>query len=143
MSQLYEAWFDGSSLYDKKESSIGGYVSLDGEIISTLSKPIDYTVCSSTLEYIALIEIMHHLNSLDIRQVIIRGDSKWVIEKVVGKRNKRVTLKDNPELLKLHVECLYLLNSFDYSSLIWIPREENTIAHELCSAYKEVTANAV
>jgi hypothetical protein len=66
-----------------------------------------------------------------------------VIDKIAGKRSKHVSFKMNPELRELHGECLYLLRSFTYSSLIWVPREENALADDLCSAYKEVASSGV
>lgn len=134
MSDFYEAWFDGSSKSDLQLSGIGGLIKQNDKLIFEYSKEVPYTDCIYMLEYQALHQVMKELLSMGAKNVIIKGDSKWVIERIIRTDKKsRFKLQDYPGLLEIHQQCVSLFDEFRYCSIIWIPRELNEEAHLLCN----------
>lgn len=130
---IYEAWFDGSSKYHLNLSGIGGFIQVDNEVIYEYSEPITFTEDIYELEYRALIGIVNVLHDIGAKNVIIRGDARYVINKVTGRGNKKFRLENESLLKELHFTVQKLLQEFKYHSVIWIPRELNERAHELCN----------
>jgi ribonuclease HI len=128
---IYEAWFDGSSKAYNQLSGVGGLIkSPTGKIITEYSTRIPYVECAFRLEYTAIIHLAKALEEVDVKNVFIYGDSKWVIERIQKRTLKKLKLHE-ADLRSLHGEAMASLDSLIYYRIQWIPRELNTKAHEL------------
>jgi|25BtaG_2_1085352.scaffolds.fasta_scaffold06575_2 ribonuclease HI len=128
---MIEAWFDGVC-EPKNPGGHGAY----GVYIR--SKHIDWkegvyvgygeTISNNVAEYSGFIDILRRLknNFLTKEKIIIRGDSKLVIEQMSGcwKIKKGI-------YVPLAYEAQKLLRKFRKTTLEWIPRDENEVCDKL------------
>jgi ribonuclease HI len=130
---FYEAEFDGSSKPDIQFSSVGGVIyNPAGDIICEYGREVPFTNNIYELEYLALIEIMKELHRLNVKNVIISGDSKWVIYKVYLGSSRLKLHEEN--LKRVHEKARNLFRDFDYCRLKWVSRDLNCYAHNLCNS---------
>jgi ribonuclease HI len=83
-------------------------------------------------EYTGLIKSLEWIQAnSNERELEILGDSQLVIRQLTGKYKVRA-----PRIVPLYEKACTLLEGFDWTAK-WIPREENTVADELClKAYR-------
>ena len=118
----WKAWFDGSALPNPGRIGVGG-VLIDPEgheqIVSCGMGHGD----NSVAEYRALIAVLELARKAEVKNLIIYGDSKVVIDDMSGVTPIRIVL--------LHVfrdQARKLLEGFESYTLVWIPRTQNTRA---------------
>lgn len=84
-------------------------------------------ITSNVCEYKGLIAGLKCADSLDIRHLLVKGDSRLVIEQVFG------TWRINaPHLRILATEARSLLNN-KWTEGKWIPRDQNVFADDLAN----------
>ena len=125
-------FFDGGSRGNPGPAAIGAVV-----IDTTLAPPMAIAEVSEAIgvttnnvaEYRALIAGLEAARALGARSVSVRGDSKLVIEQVVGRwKVKQAHLKP------LHARACELLSEFERVDLEHVRRERNTDADALVNA---------
>ena len=122
---MYEANFDGSSRGNPGPSQIGFAITKNGEEVYSRSQPIpDGT--NNVAEYQALISLAEVLVGMDVDEVIIRGDSKLVINQVNGLWKIK-----KPHLKPLAEAALNYLNQIPKWTLEWVKRDDNEAANSL------------
>lgn len=95
---------------------------------------------NNVAEFMALIEGLKAVNTVKATSLICRGDSKLVVQTVMGKwRCKK------PHLQKLCMEAKRLLTeAADVALVEWMPREQNTAADALSrQAHREHTGRVL
>lgn len=125
-------FFDGGSRGNPGPAAIGAVV-----VDTTLAPPMAIADVSETIgvttnnvaEYRALIAGLEAARALGARSVSVRGDSKLVIEQVLGRWKVK-----QPHLKPLHSRACELLRGFDRVDLEHIRRERNTDADALVNA---------
>jgi ribonuclease HI len=120
--------FDGSSKGNPGPSHIG-YVIFSDETekneITRYSKSIEDGT-NNEAEYKALLLLTQRIWKLGIEKIIIKGDSKLIINHVNGQ------WKCKAEHLKsLLSQVKRMLNNIPNWKLVWEPREKNAIANRL------------
>jgi ribonuclease HI len=124
----WHAWFDGSAYPNPGKIGIGGVLeSPDGERteISALGGHGD----SCKAEYLALIAVLEAAVSREPRKLVIHGDSRVVIDDVLGGEARSA-----PVLLSYALQARELIQSierFGNVELKWIPRARNGAADGL------------
>jgi ribonuclease HI len=122
---LWRAWFDGSALPNPGKIGIGGVlIGPEGQemVISCPMGHGDNTVA----EYRALIALLQLARTTDVKNLIIYGDSKVVIDDISGETPIRIA--------SIHVmrdQSRALLAGFLAYDLVWISRTRNTRADSL------------
>jgi ribonuclease HI len=124
--------FDGGSRGNPGPAAIGALVvdaSVDPpDVLATVSETIGVTT-SNVAEYRAVIAGLRAASALGARSVVVRGDSKLVIEQLAGRWRVR-----QPHLQPLHAEARALLVGFERAELEHVRRERNTDADALVNA---------
>ncbi|KKL83781.1 hypothetical protein LCGC14_1971270 [marine sediment metagenome] len=120
-------FFDGSiSDNPGGDAGYGILITHNGKTVATEHGPSPKAATNNEAEYAALIEALHMAHRLKLRDLIIRGDSKLVINQM-GNRWK---IKE-PRLRQLWLTAKHLLDRFDSTELEWCPRDDNWLADDL------------
>jgi ribonuclease HI len=98
-----------------------------GRAVASLGRGIG-PATNNVAEYRAAIEGLRLAADRGARRVLLRSDSRLLIEQLAG----RFRVK-NPTLIKLHTEARRLMKLFDRVDLEHVPREMNTEADELAN----------
>ncbi len=133
------AYFDGccEPVNPGGIASFGAVVFLDEKRIWECSKIFfpekgkEKETSNNVAEYCGFISILEYLieNKLNNNLIAIYGDSKLVIEQMQGNWRMR-----QGYYIPFALKAKKLLKNFKETSLIWIPRDENSIADELSKA---------
>jgi len=120
--------FDGGSRGNPGICGCGFVIYMNNNIIAE-----DYCVVSENntnnyAEYMALILGLIKANELGITNLLIKGDSKLVINQVTGKFKVK---SDN--LINLYIEAKKLLINFNYVAFEHIKRNLNKVADKLAN----------
>jgi ribonuclease HI len=121
----WQAWFDGACHPNPGKMSIG--VSLRSPLGA--STEISQTVGwgdSSEAEYRALIALLQAATSAQVRNMVIYGDSRVVLDDVQGS-----DLQGSKILRPLRVQAQQLMAGIPDLAMRWIPRARNTVADAL------------
>ena len=124
----YTLMFDGGSRGNPGICGCGFVIYMNNNIIAE-----DYCVVSENntnnyAEYMALILGLIKANELGITNLLIKGDSKLVINQVTGKFKVK---SDN--LINLYIEAKKLLINFNYVAFEHIKRNLNKVADKLAN----------
>jgi ribonuclease H / adenosylcobalamin/alpha-ribazole phosphatase len=128
----YVCYFDGCC----EPINPGGTMGLGIYIIEGFNEYKDSEVIqakeentNNVAEYLALIKLLKILKNKNGCKIEIYGDSKLVVMQMLGKwKIKKGSYKEQAIISKDLYNNLKLNNDLD---IIWIPREDNTIADEL------------
>jgi ribonuclease HI len=125
-------YFDGGSRGNPGPAAIGAVV-LDPtddppRVLATVSEAIGVTT-NNVAEYRALIAGLEAARAVPARSVVVRGDSKLVIEQVAGRWRVK-----QPHLKPLHAQACALLGEFDRVDLVHVRRDLNGEADALVNA---------
>lgn len=98
-----------------------------GEVLATIALGIGIAT-NNVAEYRAAIEGLRRAGELGATDVVLRSDSKLLIEQLAGRwRVRHATLQ------RLHSEVRSLLGRFDRVALEHVPRERNRAADRLAN----------
>jgi len=129
---IYKGYFDGSSKGNPGPAQCGWAVLDDQDEI------VDHEIRSATedrtnnvAEYMGIIELFKYIFKTNkISSINIFGDSKLVVEQLNGKwKCKSPNIKPYYEVARRLL--IDLNNKGKVVTIIWVPREENTIADSL------------
>jgi ribonuclease HI len=119
---------DGASRANPGPAGIGVHVtSEDGRTVRTLAEGIA-PATNNVAEYRAAIAGLRLAAELGAREVLLRADSRLLIEQLAG----RFRVK-NPTLRVLHKEARELIRELGSVDLEHVPREENAEADALAN----------
>lgn len=124
MSEVYDLYFDGSTLPNSGESKVGCViVNENGDVVHTRSLEVGYGT-NNYAEIMALYVGLQDAYRLGYTKVNVYGDSRMVIDAM----NDQCGLR-NSAVLGLYLQILTLTTDFDWVSYTWVPR--NTGYHQL------------
>jgi ribonuclease HI len=115
---LYVAYFDGSASPNPGQMCVGGWIKRDDHEIK-ISEDKGYGT-NNQAEYLALIEVLKKSIELGIKEIIVFGDSKLVVNQVNG--NWKIK---NPNVKDLALRAKNLVKKFNKFDLRWVEREYN------------------
>ena len=119
----YILMFDGGSRKNPGICGAGHVILENGVVVSSESALVSTNNTNNYAEYMALINGLNDANSKGISKLLVKGDSKLVINQVTG------TWKVKKEhLKKLHREVIDKISLFDKVEFTHVMREENTLA---------------
>src|SRR5438105_2673429 len=120
---------DGAARGNPGPAGIGATLaSPDGKLLAEIAEGIGVAT-NNVAEYRAAIAGLAGARSLGATEVVLRSDSRLLIEQLSG----RFRVK-NPTLQRLHREARTLLESFHGGRLEHVPREQNREADRLANA---------
>ncbi|BAY90768.1 MULTISPECIES: ribonuclease HI family protein [unclassified Tolypothrix] len=125
--------FDGGAVPNPGKAAAAAIIQWQGQT-HTFSEFLGDRITNSVAEYNGLLLGLKEAKKLGIEQIKICGDSRLVINQVLGAW--KVTVE---HLKPLHFEATVLLAEFTKSQLFWVPRSENTAAD--AAATKCIKAN--
>jgi ribonuclease HI len=119
---------DGSARGNPGPAGIGVEIrSLRGDIVEQIAQGIGVAT-NNVAEYTAAIEGLRRAADLGASEVVLRSDSRLLIEQLAG----RFRVK-NPTLQRLHREATHLIQGFQTVRLEHVPREQNRAADRLAN----------
>lgn len=113
-------------------ASYGGYILEKGKRLHKIAEiytPMPGELTTNNIaEYAGLRAILEYLISLNkqLMPVVIMGDSKLVIEQMLGKWKIK-----NGRYKSIALQCRELTSQFRQIDFFWIPREKNRVADRL------------
>jgi ribonuclease HI len=119
---------DGASRGNPGPAGVGAQIAdSDGVVLAEVAEGIGVAT-NNVAEYTAAIRGLERARELGAREVLLRSDSRLLIEQVAG----RFRVK-NPTLQQLHREVRALVATFDRVEYEHVPRERNTEADRLAN----------
>ncbi len=119
---------DGASRGNPGPAGVGAQIAdPDGVVLAEVAEGIGVAT-NNVAEYTAAIRGLERARELGAREVLLRSDSRLLIEQVAG----RFRVK-NPTLQQLHREVRALVATFDRVEYEHVPRERNTEADRLAN----------
>ena len=133
MQRILEAWFDGGCWPNPgKTASYGAVIYQDQNLICQEAKIVipegNGLATNNLAEYAGFFAVLEEIIRLNLNQqpITIHGDSNLVIKQMQGKWRIK-----NGIYAPLALKAKQLTQTFKALSLVWIPREKNTIADAL------------
>ncbi len=119
---------DGAARGNPGPAAIGATIKDEGgNIIASISRRIGVTT-NNQAEYRAIITALEKAVSLGARQVILKSDSKLIVEQING----RYKIK-NTALRPLYQEIVRLTGSLENITISYVPRTRNAEADKLAN----------
>ena len=114
---------DGAARGNPGPAGIGVVITGDdGSVLARVGEGIGVAT-NNVAEYRAAIEGLRHAAALGATEVVLRADSRLLIEQLAG----RFRVK-HPTLQRLHAEARELIRGFDRVRLVHVARELNKAA---------------
>ncbi|MEX0754167.1 MAG: reverse transcriptase-like protein [Actinomycetota bacterium] len=119
---------DGASRGNPGPAGIGVQITgPDGAVLAEIAEGIGETT-NNVAEYTAAIEGLKKAKQLGAREVLLRSDSKLLIEQLAGRWRVK-----HPNMKPLHAEVLAIARGFDDVGYEHVRRERNTEADRLAN----------
>jgi len=119
---------DGAARGNPGPAGIGAVVATpEGRVLAEIAEGIGVAT-NNVAEYRAAIAGLARAHELGGRDVLVRSDSRLLVEQLAG----RFRVK-NPTLMKLHLEVRRLVREFDSVWFEHVPREQNKHADKLAN----------
>jgi ribonuclease HI len=119
---------DGAARGNPGPAGIGVViVKLDGEVLATIAEGLGETT-NNVAEYTAAIEGLKRAKELGATDVLLRSDSRLLIEQLAGAWKVK-----NERLKRLHAQARELVRGFPKVKLEHVPRERNKQADALAN----------
>lgn len=96
------------------------------------------TTTNNVAEYRGLIAGLEEARRLGADQIVVRMDSKLVIEQMTGRWKVK-----HPAMAELHQQARALASTFDSATFAWIPREQNAHADRLANEAMDAVAGGI
>lgn len=127
----FKAYFDGSYRPIEKCACIGGFI-LDpkGKVVCKFSRRMPDIYDSNIVEYFALLEILKYIKKFKIKNVIIYGDNKNVVDQIYG------SSKVNNNHYNAYKKTISLFSKIPNCKIIWKKRKHNGRADKLSKSFK-------
>lgn len=121
-------WSDGAARGNPGPAGIGAVVATEaGRVLAEVSRGIGIAT-NNVAEYRAAIAGVAGAAALGGRRLLLRADSRLLIEQLAGRWRIR-----NPALIRLHIELRRLLERFDDVAYEHVRREFNREADRLAN----------
>ena len=121
-SNLPVLFFDGGSRGNPGKAAGAGVIVMPDGKSYTATEYLDFAT-NNEAEYTGLIVGLQQAEKLGIKKLAIRGDSNLVVNQINGSWKIK-----SDRLRTLYQQARSLINKFSYTSLDWIPREQNKLA---------------
>ena len=119
---------DGAARGNPGPAGIGAAVfAPDGTLLAEVAEGIGVAT-NNVAEYRAAIAGLRRGRELGAREVLVRADSKLLVEQLSGRWRVK-----NPTLMRLHEEARELIKAFDRVQLEHVPRARNRVADKLAN----------
>jgi ribonuclease HI len=119
---------DGAARGNPGPAGIGVVLTTpDGRVLDRIARGIGVAT-NNVAEYTACIEGLRRAAELGAREVLVRSDSRLLVEQLAGRFRVR-----NPRLARLHRQALELASGFDRVAFQHVPRGENRAADRLAN----------
>jgi ribonuclease H / adenosylcobalamin/alpha-ribazole phosphatase len=119
---------DGAARGNPGPAGVGVVVSgADGEVLATIAEGIGETT-NNVAEYTAAIEGLRRAADLGATDVLLRSDSRLLIEQLAGRYRVK-----NERLRELHAAARQLAAAFQTIAYEHVPRERNARADALAN----------
>ena len=120
--------FDGASRGNPGRGSCAAILFDKDKMEGQVYKILPGMVTNNEAEYMGLIAGLKYLQSLNIDEVQVEGDSKLVIEQLFGSWQCK-----HPRLKPYYQTAKELFKSFKFINGRWIPRQQNAVADAYCN----------
>jgi ribonuclease H / adenosylcobalamin/alpha-ribazole phosphatase len=119
---------DGAARGNPGPAGIGAAVfAEDGTVLAEVAEGIGVAT-NNVAEYKAAIAGLERCRDLHARHVMVRADSKLMVEQLSGRWRVK-----NPTLIRLHGEARALIKGFEKVRFEHVPRERNKVADRLAN----------
>lgn len=119
---------DGAARGNPGPAGIGVHItSATGDVVTEIARGIGVAT-NNVAEYTAAIEGLRRAAELGATDVVLRSDSRLLVEQLAGRFRVR-----NPTLQRLHTEARSLARAFRRIEYVHVPREQNTDADRLAN----------
>lgn len=122
---MFFGYFDGAATPNPGEAGAGAYIEQDGKILWQEARYLGRKT-NNEAEYEALIILLEAIKRLNIKEIVIRGDSQLVIKQMKGEWGV-----NEPHLQVLANKAKKLLLDGMNVTFEWVKRESNTKADML------------
>jgi ribonuclease HI len=126
MEENYEVYFHGNIPFKGSQMTIGAVLVLNGKIIDEVSGKVPYSGTSHRAHWEALIQGMILAKENNVRRLIMKGDSRHVVNYMNGQLPDRNF--DSMDYYRIARETQL---NFDQCFYQWIPIEKNLPAVRL------------
>ncbi|MGA1792780.1 MAG: reverse transcriptase-like protein [Thermoplasmatota archaeon] len=126
MEENYELYFHGDTPFKGSQITIGAVLVLNGQILDQLGGAVDYSGTSQRAHWEALIQGMHLAADNGVKRVIMKGDSRNVINHMNGQPPDRDFDSMDYYMLARKTQL-----NFDQCFFQWVPQEKNLQAIRL------------
>jgi ribonuclease HI len=123
------AYCDGSAMPNPGRMGLGAVITAPDGTVHTLSQAPQAVGCNNEAELQALLATLRELKRLGANSLLIHCDNSIVVEQVGSAPAKPIA-----RLAALFDEARALFNTFDDTTLVWIPRHRNSQADALARA---------
>jgi ribonuclease HI len=119
---------DGAARGNPGPGAIGGVLKDEtGKVLGRISRALGITT-NNQAEYQAIIAALEKAIGMGSRQVVVKSDSKLVVEQING----RYKIK-NTGLRPLYQRVVQLAGTVDSFVIVYVPREQNAEADALAN----------
>ncbi len=126
MAHSFVLHFDGCSKGNPGKSGCGAVIYKDGEEIWRGMKYVGDKSTNNIAEYSGLILGLESAVKLNIKNILVKGDSELVIKQMLGEYKVK-----NPTLYQLHMYIKKLEESFELINYVHVYRHDNKVADML------------
>jgi ribonuclease HI len=99
----------------------------DGTVLAEVAEGIGIAT-NNVAEYRAAIAGLRRAHELGAREVVVRADSKLLVEQLSGRWRVK-----NPTLIRLHSEAHAAMRAFERVTFEHVPRAKNRVADKLAN----------
>jgi ribonuclease HI len=126
MAENHEMYFHGRSDPQTGQISIGLVLMKQGRVLDTMGGEVSYTGSQSKAQWEALVQGMVFAASHQVRRLIMKGDSRFVINYMNGEPPRR-EFEEGEYLMLARKKQL----AFDQCFFQWVPEGSNSQAIQL------------
>ncbi|MGA1820460.1 MAG: reverse transcriptase-like protein [Thermoplasmatota archaeon] len=126
MEENYELYFHGDTPFKGSQISIGAVLVLNGQIIDQMGGAVDYSGTSQRAHWEALVQGMHLAKEHGVKRLIMKGDSRNVINYMNGQPPAR-----DFDSMDYYTLARKTQLNFDQCFFQWVPQEKNLPAIRL------------
>lgn len=126
MVENHELYFHGRSDPSSGQISIGLILARQGRVVDTLSGSVSYSGSQEKAQWEALVQGMVFASSHQVRRLIMKGDSRFVINYMNGEPPRRDFTEMEHLLIARKKQLL-----FDQCFFQWVPESVNSQAIQL------------
>jgi len=126
MEENYEIYFHGNIPFKGSQMTVGAVLVLNGKVLDEVSGAVPYSGTSNRAHWEALIQGMLLAKENNVRRLIMKGDSRHVINYMNGQLPDR-----NFDSMDYYTLARKTQLNFDQCFFQWVPVEKNLNAVRL------------